>query len=47
LKKRLLLMRRCKGSKTNIKKKMQEMVMLVTTHFSLVLKLVLVFFIEG
>jgi hypothetical protein len=30
----LLPMRRCKRSKTNMKKKMQEMMMLVTTRFS-------------
>jgi hypothetical protein len=30
----LQLMRRCKGSKTNMKKKMQEMMILVTTRFS-------------
>jgi hypothetical protein len=30
----LLLMKSCKGNKTNMKKKMQDMMMLVTTHFS-------------
>jgi hypothetical protein len=30
----LLPMRRCRGSKTNAKKKMQEMMMLVTIRFS-------------
>jgi hypothetical protein len=30
----LLPMRRCRESKTNMKKKMQEMMVLVTTRFS-------------
>jgi hypothetical protein len=30
----LLSMRRCRRSKANVRKKMQEMMMLVTTRFS-------------
>jgi hypothetical protein len=30
----LLLMKRCRRSKTSVKKKMPEMMMLVITHFS-------------